>query len=220
MQNPSRSRSVIACPSHGQGGPAEPVTSVAGSAAGGSVALLRQGRHCDRESALMEGQRADPETAARDRHGCSGLKLAGHHRQVGHQQGSLLVCEPSSAPGNRIDAHRVPRRERPADPGRGISPGLSCGLIHSRPRPFTDGHPARVHARRERWRTSVNAGQHCWKACWVQALASSNLASSATLTSGDAGHRHRWPLPVFPLVSVLVSIPGDGAGMNMPWRPV
>jgi hypothetical protein len=28
----------------------------------------------------------------------------------------------------------------------------------------------------------VNTGQHCWKACWGQPLASSNLASSATLT--------------------------------------
>src|SRR5215472_4929401 len=33
---------------------------------------------------------------------------------------------------------------------------------------------------RGRWRTPVNAGQHCWKACWGQPLASSNLASSAT----------------------------------------
>jgi len=185
MENPNRSRSVTACPSHGQGGPAEPVAAVALSA-GVSVALLRQGQHCDRESAVMHGQRADPETAARDRHGHSGLKLAGHHRKLGHQQGGPLVCEPSSAPWNGIDAHRVPCRGRPADPGRGTSPGLSCGLIHQRPRPFADDHPARVHARRERWRTSVNAGQHCWKACWVQALASSNLASSAALTCDEA----------------------------------
>ena len=39
------------------------------------------------------------------------------------------------------------------------------------------------HGRR---RTPVNAGQHCWKACWGQPLASSNLASSATLTCYDA----------------------------------
>ena len=32
----------------------------------------------------------------------------------------------------------------------------------------------------------VNAGQRCWKACWGQPLASSNLASSATLTCDDA----------------------------------
>jgi hypothetical protein len=32
----------------------------------------------------------------------------------------------------------------------------------------------------ERSRTGVNAEAHTWKACWVQALASSNLASSAT----------------------------------------
>ena len=28
----------------------------------------------------------------------------------------------------------------------------------------------------------MNAGQHCWKACWGQPLRSSNLLSSATLT--------------------------------------
>ena len=60
--------------------------------------------------------------------------------------------------------------------------GLSSGLIHSRPAPFTGGRPARIRARHERWRPVVNTGQQCWKACWVQALASSNLASSATLT--------------------------------------
>src|SRR5215475_14397045 len=33
----------------------------------------------------------------------------------------------------------------------------------------------------------VNAGQHCWKACWGQPPASSNLASSAVLTCKDTG---------------------------------
>src|SRR5438876_4834916 len=49
---------------------------------------------------------------------------------------------------------------------------------------------------RGRWRTPVNAGQHCWKACWGQPLASSNLASSATLTCDDAlGSWSRAALP-------------------------
>jgi hypothetical protein len=34
-----------------------------------------------------------------------------------------------------------------------------------------------------RWRIIVNSSKQNWKACWVQALASSNLASSATVTS-------------------------------------
>jgi hypothetical protein len=41
-----------------------------------------------------------------------------------------------------------------------------------------------VHPGRGRSWTSVNAGHHCWKACWGQPLASSNLASSAILTCG------------------------------------
>jgi hypothetical protein len=41
-----------------------------------------------------------------------------------------------------------------------------------------------------RWRTPVNAGQHCWKACWGQPLRSSNLLSSATSDQAihQAGH--------------------------------
>jgi hypothetical protein len=58
--------------------------------------------------------------------------------------------------------------------------GLSFGLIHPRPAPFTGGHPDRVRAGHGRWRTPVNAGVHCWKACWGQPLRSSNLLSSAT----------------------------------------
>ena len=66
---------------------------------------------------------------------------------------------------------------------------LSSCLIHRRPAPFISGHPGRIRAGRARWRTVVNAGAHCWKACWVQALASSNLASSAT--SDQAIHKPR-----------------------------
>jgi hypothetical protein len=51
--------------------------------------------------------------------------------------------------------------------------------IHLGPAPFTWGHADRVCAVRGRWRTPVNGGQHCWKACWGQPLKSSNLLSSA-----------------------------------------
>ena len=53
------------------------------------------------------------------------------------------------------------------------------GTVHRRPRA--------AYQRRSRTVAAVvNIGQHCWKACWGQPLASSNLASSATLTCGDA----------------------------------
>ena len=48
--------------------------------------------------------------------------------------------------------------------------GVNCGsrpwfrLVSARPGPFTGGHPDRVRAVHGRRRTSVNAGQHCWKA--------------------------------------------------------
>ena len=85
-------------------------------------------------------------------------------------------------------AHSAQTRpaRRPSRGGSRRGPGLSFGLIHPRPGPFTGGHPDRVRAGRGRWRTPVNADQHCWKACWGQPLASSNLASSARLTCDDA----------------------------------
>src|SRR5262249_4515959 len=44
---------------------------------------------------------------------------------------------------------------------------LSQFLSHSpRPPPFASGHFYHVRAGHGRWRTVVNAGQHCWKACW------------------------------------------------------
>jgi hypothetical protein len=66
-------------------------------------------------------------------------------------------------------------------------PGLSFGLIHPRPPPFTDVHSDRVRAVGGRWRTPVNAMQQCWKACWGQPLRSSNLLSSATLICKNFG---------------------------------
>jgi len=91
-------------------------------------------------------------------------------------------------------SHAPPRAVDPPQPGLSEQrshqpdsrpwpgPGLSFGLIHPRPPLFTGGHPDRVRAVRGRWQTPVNAGQHCWKACWGQPLRSSNLLSSATLT--------------------------------------
>ena len=69
---------------------------------------------------------------------------------------------------------------------------LSFCLIHLRPAPFTRDRPSRVRAGHGRRWTSVNGGQHCWKACWGQPLASSNLASSAT--SDQAIHQAGHPL--------------------------
>ena len=107
-------------------------------------------------------------------------------------------CPPQPAgTGARCRAHEVAsaltgRRSAAGLPrGRPLGPCLSFCLIHPRPGPFTDVHPDRVCAVRGRWRMPVNAGQHCWKACWVQALASSNLASSATLTCKNT-RRDRW----------------------------
>jgi len=50
------------------------------------------------------------------------------------------------------------------------------GAVRQRPRNReTAGHGP--------WRPPADDGQHCWKACWGQPLKSSNLLSSAILTS-------------------------------------
>ncbi len=57
---------------------------------------------------------------------------------------------------------------------------------HSRPSELVHRRPtAAFRAAHGRWRPLGNAGQHCWKACWGQPLASSNLASSAALNCKD-----------------------------------
>ena len=96
-------------------------------------------------------------------------------------------CPPRSAgTGARSSAHGIAstligrRSDTCCHVGGHLTSCLSFCLIRSRLGPFTDVHPDRACAVRERWRTPVNAGQHCWKACWGQPLASSNLASSAT----------------------------------------
>jgi len=57
----------------------------------------------------------------------------------------------------------TPPSDSAATPGQqaSVRPELSCGLIHSRTGLFTGGHPDRVRAARGRWRTPVNAMQHC-----------------------------------------------------------
>jgi hypothetical protein len=102
---------------------------------------------------------------------------------VGRHRGQI------QGPGDRLDAHRPPPGTRPENRARATGRGLSSGLIHPRPRSFISVHGGRVCTRDGRWRTLVNAGQHCWKACWGQPLASSNLASSAT--SDQAIHKPR-----------------------------
>jgi Short C-terminal domain len=62
----------------------------------------------------------------------------------------------------------------------GKLPAPSSSARWSRRAPFTTRRPSRVRAGRGRWRTPVNAGQHCWKACKGQPFRSSNLLSSAT----------------------------------------
>ena len=101
----------------------------------------------------------------------------------------LSTASPTVAagPGPGSAPKRSPRRSPDAAPQR-CCPGagrlascLSFCLIHPRPGPFTSVRSDSVCAVRGRWRTPVNAGQHCWKACWGQPLRSSNLLSSATV---------------------------------------
>ena len=111
----------------------------------------------------------------------------------------LSTASPTVAagPGPGSAPKRSPRRSpdaapQPCCPGAGrLASCLSFCLIHPRPGPFTSVRSDSVCAVRGRWRTPVNAGQHCWKACWVQALAGSNPASSATLTCANALCRRR-----------------------------
>ena len=86
---------------------------------------------------------------------------------------------------NRLPTRFQNRRIRPQPTTAQAICLISC-LIHLRPAPFIGDRPGRIRARHGRWRTPVNACAHCWKACWGQPLASSNLASSARLSCDDA----------------------------------
>jgi len=103
---------------------------------------------------------------------------------------------PDSDPVTAAQAALLRSPTRPPHLGSrpGPEPGLSFGLIHPRPGPFTDVHADRVRAARGRWRTPVNAMQHCWKACWGQPLRSSNLLSSATCDQAICQASHAFGL--------------------------
>ena len=89
--------------------------------------------------------------------------------------------------------------------------------IHRRPAPFTGGHPDRVRAGHGRWRTPVNAGQHCWKACWGRPLRSSNLLSSATSDQAIHHPGHAFGLAFVRLVvSFAVSLILTHIGIKRP----
>jgi hypothetical protein len=76
-------------------------------------------------------------------------------------------------PGDRLDAHGAPPGRR-ATPRLGLASGLSFGLIHPRPGPFTSGHGLRVRPGQEHSWPVMNGGAQSSKACegatppWVQ----------------------------------------------------
>jgi len=74
-----------------------------------------------------------------------------------------LAPRSSRAPRRSLDAHE--RRSSGGPLRRGSPSFLSQFLSHLRPSPFTSDRPSHVPAGHGWWRTSVNAGQHCWKAC-------------------------------------------------------
>jgi len=81
------------------------------------------------------------------------IRLSGDHGQPDPGNPHARPGDPSAHQGRLAPVHRL---------------CLSLCLIHLRPPPFTGGRPGCVRAGHGRWRTQVNAGQHCWKACWGQ----------------------------------------------------
>jgi hypothetical protein len=86
---------------------------------------------------------------------------------------------------------------------RGLADHHTVALLRasgtpSGPATYTTGEDA---AGREPWRTLVNAGVHCWKACKGQPFRSSNLLSSATLTCKNIGSRQPVLKPFMAVVS-------------------
>ena len=107
--------------------------------------------------------------------------------------------------------NRASRRMRSTLPAAACGSGWSQMWSHSpgfagvRPDPSLTVSPA--HGR---WRTPVNAGQHCWKACSGQPLASSNLASSAMLTCKNTQDEHRQDCLDVEICLSFVSVSGHG----------
>src|SRR5215467_14347272 len=85
----------------------------------------------------------------------------------------------------RGSVRRLGRHTWAAGLGRGL--GSVLGSFIPRPGPFTGGHPDRVCAVRGWWRTLVNAGQHCWKACWRES------AYGLRSSGGIGGRPYGWP---------------------------
>ena len=95
-------------------------------------------------------------------------------------------------PVTRTRAGQLRPATRPPHQGSKHWPGPGFSFVlHPRSPPFISGHPGRVWAVHGRWRTPVNVGQHCWKACWRQLIRSSNLLSSVMLTCGNASRGGR-----------------------------
>jgi hypothetical protein len=125
-----------------------------------------------RDSGMADGQRAARRADTLDSPAASSRSTC-----TGHP-----TMRKSSASSNASSRSRAETRPCvPATPSEtAAGPGLSSGLNSSPSAAVAGGHRDRVCAVRERWRTPVNARQHCWKACWGQPLRSSNLLSSAT----------------------------------------
>jgi hypothetical protein len=101
------------------------------------------------------------------------------------RRAQILTPPPLMATSRRPTGARLPAAR----------PWLSLCLIRPRPQLFNSVLARGIMAGHVRPQTRVNAGQQCRKACWVQALASSNLASSAKLTSTDANGADGEQLP-------------------------
>jgi hypothetical protein len=108
-----------------------------------------------------------------------------------HAVGGCRRGRPGPGPG--AAPRRSPRRSSGAAPqaccpaeGR-LASCLSFCLIHPRPGPFADVHPDRVCAFRGRWRTPVNGGQHCWKACWQRRAGRLTAATTSLASPTEAG---------------------------------
>jgi hypothetical protein len=90
------------------------------------------------------------------------------------------VASPTAPPLRHRSVAKLTGHRSLGGPAEGrLASCLSFCLIRLRPAPFTGGRRGGVRAGHGLWRTVVSAGQHYWKACWGQPLASSNLASSA-----------------------------------------
>ena len=128
----------------------------------------------------------------------------------------LSTASPTVAagPGPGSAPKRSPRRSPDAAPQR-CCPGagrlascLSFCLIHPRPGPFTSVRSDRVCAVRGPWRTPVNAGQHCWKACWLNPRklkscisALSSPSPSRTSSDRNVGHHGASGQGILPALS-------------------